>query len=147
MSFVVRLMMKRFLISDQTNASTSSSSNKMKSDDVSCVITESAAGTLGPVSNSKSSKLRRYDENYISIGFTKTTINGEEWPQCVVCLTVLASDSMKPNKLRRHLETKHAELVNKSKEFFPRKSNSFQSTQMTFKKNDNCTFQCSFSIF
>lgn len=75
--------------------------------DVSNVNTESAASTSGPVSNSKSTKLRRYDENYLSLGFTKTTINGEERPQCVVCLTVLASDSMKPNKLRRHLETKH----------------------------------------
>jgi hypothetical protein len=85
------------------------------------------------VSNSKSTKLRRYDENYLSLGFTKTSINGEERPQCVVCLSILASDSMKPNKLRRHLETKHAELVNKPKEFFARKLIDFQSTQQTFK--------------
>jgi len=124
--------MKRFLIIDQTSASTSSSSNKIMRADVSNVNTESAASTSGPVSNSKSTKLRRYD--YLSLGFTKTTINGEERPQCVVCLTVLASDSMKPNKLRRHLETKHAELVNKPKEFFARKCSSFQSTQQTFKK-------------
>lgn len=126
--------MKRFLIIDQTSASTSSSSNKIMRADVGYVNTESAAGTSGPVSNSKSTKLRRYDENYLSLGFTNTTINGEERPQCVVCLTVLASDSMKPNKLRRHLETKHTELVNKPKEFFARKCSSFQSTQQTFKK-------------
>lgn len=95
--------MKRFLIIDQTSASTSSSSNKIMRADVSYVNTESATVTSGPVSNSKSTKLRRYDENYLFLGFTKTTINGEERPQCVV----LASDSMKPNKLRRHLETKH----------------------------------------
>ncbi|KAL4083746.1 hypothetical protein QTP88_029062 [Uroleucon formosanum] len=126
--------MKRFLIIDQTSASTSSSSNKIMRADVSNVNTESAASTSGPVSNSKSTKLRRYDENYLFLGFTKTMINCEERPQCVVCLTVLASDSMKPNKLRRHLETKHAELVNKPKEFFARKCSSFQSTQQTFKK-------------
>lgn len=71
--------------------------------DVSNVNTESAASTSGPLSNSKSTKLRRHDENYLSLGFTKNGINGEERPQCVVCLTVLASDNMKPNKLRRHL--------------------------------------------
>jgi len=40
---------------------------------------------------------------------------------------------MKSNKLRRHFETKHAELVYKPKEFFARKRSSFQSTQQTFK--------------
>lgn len=82
---------------------------------ISSVNIESAAGTWGSVSNSKFTKSRRYDENYLSLGFTKTTINGKERPQCLVYLTVLASGSMKPNKLRRHLVTKHAELVNKPK--------------------------------
>lgn len=134
MLFVVRLIMKRFLISDQTSASTSSSSNEIKRNGVSSVNAESVIGTSGPVLHSKSTKLRRYDENYLSLGLTKTSINGEERPQCVVCLTVLASDSMKPNKLRRHLKNKHAELVNKPKEFIVRKRSSFQSTQQTFKK-------------
>jgi hypothetical protein len=126
--------MKIFLISDQTSASTSSSSNKIKRDNVSSVNSELATGTLSPVSNSKSTKLRRYDENYLSLGFTKTNINSEKRPQCVVSLIILSSDSMKPNKLKRHLETTHAELVNKPKEFFARKLISFQSTQQTFKK-------------
>jgi hypothetical protein len=120
---------KRFLKSDQTSTLTSSSSNKIKRDNVSSVKIESATGTLNLVSNSKSTKLRRCGENYLSLGFTKTPINGEERPQCVVRLTILASNSMKPNKLRRHLETKHAELINKPKEFFTRKHISFQSTQ------------------
>lgn len=124
--------MKRFLISDQSSASKSSSHNKILRDDISSVNTnESAASTSNSVRNTKS---RRYDDNYLSLGFTRTTINGEDRPQCVVCLTVLASDSMKPNKLRRHLETKHAELVNKPKEYFARKLNSFKSTQQTFTK-------------
>jgi hypothetical protein len=122
--------MKRFLISDQTSASTSSSSKKIKRDNVSSVNVESATDTSSPVSNSKSTKLRKYDENYFSLGFT--FINGEERPQCVIYLTILASDSMKPNKLRKHLEKKHAELVNIPKKFFTRKLICFQSTQQTF---------------
>lgn len=100
------------------------------------VNTESAASTSISDSalNRKSTKSRRYDEIYLSLGFTKTTINSEDRPQCVVCLTVLASDSMKPNKLRRHLERKHAELVNKPKEYFARKLSSFKSTQQTLTK-------------
>lgn len=122
--------MKRFLISDQSSASKSSRHNKILRDDISSVnTTESAASTSNSVRNTKS---RRYDDNYLSLGFTRTTINGEDRPQCVVCLTVLASDSMKPNKLRRHFETKHAELVNKPKEYFAQKLTAEQTfTKMT----------------
>ncbi|GFY16069.1 zinc finger BED domain-containing protein 5 [Trichonephila clavipes] len=33
---------------------------------------------------------------------------GEEKPLCVICSKILAADSMKPNKLKRHFETLHA---------------------------------------
>jgi hypothetical protein len=36
---------------------------------------------------------------------------------------MLAVDSIKPNKLKRHLETVHAECVRKALEFFHRKLN------------------------
>ncbi|GFV37916.1 putative DD41D transposase [Trichonephila clavipes] len=35
-------------------------------------------------------------------------VNGEEKALCVICSKILAADSMKPNKLKRHLETLHA---------------------------------------
>jgi len=40
----------------------------------------------------------RYD-TYLAFGFTYTTVGNEKRPQCVVCLKVLACDSLKPNKL------------------------------------------------
>jgi zinc finger BED domain-containing protein 5/7/8/9 len=73
-------------------------------------------------STSKISKSRKYDDNYLSIGFSKTLVGGEERPMCVVCGIVLAADSMKPNKLRRHIETVHgATMLTKPREFFERK--------------------------
>jgi hypothetical protein len=33
-------------------------------------------------------------------------------------MKMLAANSMKPNKLKRHVETKHAESVRKTPEFF-----------------------------
>lgn len=78
------------------------------------------------------SKVRKYDDSYLSLGFTRTNINGQERPQCVICLAVLASDSMKPNKLKRHLDTKHAGIANKPREFFERKLNSVKSTKKAF---------------
>lgn len=45
-------------------------------------------------------KARKYDEAYLSLGFTSTMIGQEEGPQCVVCLKILAADSLKHNKMK-----------------------------------------------
>ncbi|XP_064416286.1 zinc finger BED domain-containing protein 5-like [Latimeria chalumnae] len=66
---------------------------------------------------------RKYDEAYLQLGFTQSGSNDAPRPQCVVCGEVLANDSMRPCKLRRHLETKHPTLVSKSVEFFRGKLN------------------------
>ena len=47
-------------------------------------------------------KTRKYDGAYVAFGFTVTTVGNEERPVCLLCLKMLAADSMKPNKLRRH---------------------------------------------
>lgn len=54
----------------------------------------------------------------------------EEGPQCVVCLKILAAVSMKATKIKRHLETRHPDHVNKPLEF-PKVG-----------KCDVCTFMC-----
>ncbi|GFU84717.1 zinc finger MYM-type protein 6 [Trichonephila clavipes] len=53
-------------------------------------------------------KSRKYSQEYLNFGFTITEVNGEEKPLCVICSKILAADSMKPNKLKRHFETLHA---------------------------------------
>uniref|UniRef100_A0A8C7Y7X1 DUF4371 domain-containing protein n=1 Tax=Oryzias sinensis TaxID=183150 RepID=A0A8C7Y7X1_9TELE len=66
-------------------------------------------------------KTRKYDEAYVALGFTVTTVGDEERPVCLLCLKMLAADSMKPNKLRRHLKTLHPNHADKPLEFFQRK--------------------------
>ena len=44
-------------------------------------------------------------------------------PQCVLCMKVLLFESMKPSKLKRHLETKHVDCKNKDLSFFMRNAN------------------------
>lgn len=39
-------------------------------------------------------KFRKYDNNYLDFGFTYITIDNEERPKCIICLKVLAADSM-----------------------------------------------------
>jgi zinc finger BED domain-containing protein 5/7/8/9 len=79
-------------------------------------------------------KLRKYSLEYLKLGFTSTEVNEEERPVCVICSKILAADSMKPNKLKRHLETLHSEYVNKSREFFELKLKSYEKQKSFFKK-------------
>jgi hypothetical protein len=43
---------------------------------------------------------------------------------------ISAADSMKPNKLKRHPETKHSEIENKPEVYFRRKFDEFRFQQM-----------------
>ncbi|XP_069057834.1 SCAN domain-containing protein 3-like [Pleurodeles waltl] len=69
----------------------------------------------------RSAKIRSYDTSYLNFGFTCITINGEIRPQCVVCGITLANESLKPNKLKCHLEIIHGLLVGKNRDCFARK--------------------------
>jgi hypothetical protein len=74
-----------------------------------------------PTANSTQSciskpKSRKYDESYLSFGFTSVIINSKERSQCVLCLSILTADIMKPNKLKRRLETKRLGIKFKPEE-------------------------------
>lgn len=63
---------------------------------------------------SLNSRKRNYNEAFLDFGFTNQ--NGQ--PQCVICEVILSKESMKPNKLKRHLQTQHPELTTKPREYF-----------------------------
>ena len=67
-------------------------------------------------------KKRSYKEAFLNFGFTSVIENSIEKPQCVICSKVLTQESMKPSKLKQHLESRHSELVGKSVDYFRRKS-------------------------
>lgn len=56
-------------------------------------------------SEKKELKARKYNEAYLSSGFTSTSAGQEERSQCAVGLKILVADKMKPTKVKRHLET------------------------------------------
>ncbi|GBM02917.1 hypothetical protein AVEN_269842-1 [Araneus ventricosus] len=76
-------------------------------------------------------KLRKYQEEFINYGFTYCVVNGEEHP---LCKDKLANESMKPAKLKRHFETKHKDLVNKSETFFKKRAESMKNQNVFLKK-------------
>lgn len=66
----------------------------------------------------KKAKQRKYDESYLSFGFTYFGNRDTPHAQCVLCKKVLSDSSLAPSKLRRHLETKHAAHKDKDFSFF-----------------------------
>ena len=65
---------------------------------------------------------RSYKSAFLKHGFTY--IRGEggiEKPQCVLCFQVLSNESLKENKLKRHLHSCHPNLKEKSVDFFSTK--------------------------
>ncbi|XP_042910251.1 protein FAM200B-like [Parasteatoda tepidariorum] len=72
--------------------------------------------------NARSKKIRKYNEEFFKYGFTFCVVDEEERPICVICNEKLVNESMKPAKLKRHLETKHRDLQNKHADFFQRRA-------------------------
>lgn len=62
-------------------------------------------------------KKRKYDESYLSLGFSKVGNADAPDAQCVVCHKILSNSSLVPAKLRRHLETNHSEYKDKTQAF------------------------------
>ncbi|XP_060872696.1 zinc finger BED domain-containing protein 5-like [Metopolophium dirhodum] len=79
-------------------------------------------------------KFRKYDDSYLDFGFTYIKIDNEERPKCVICLKVLAADSMIPNKLKRHFETNHGSLINKKRDYFVRQREQLEKQSTSFIK-------------
>ncbi|KAL4132622.1 hypothetical protein QTP88_009744 [Uroleucon formosanum] len=79
-------------------------------------------------------KFRKYDDNYLDFGFTYIKMDNEERPKCVICLKVLAADSMIPNKLKRHFETNHGSFINKKRDYFVRQREQLEKQSTSFIK-------------
>ncbi|XP_062565796.1 zinc finger BED domain-containing protein 5-like [Armigeres subalbatus] len=69
-------------------------------------------------STSVKKKTRKYDPEYLQYGFTENNECELPRPQCVICFEVLANESLRPNKLLRHLQTKHFEWKDRAVDFF-----------------------------
>lgn len=69
------------------------------------------------------SKKRKYDEAYVSFGFTFIAEHdGTQKPQCLLCGKVLANGSIKPGKLKEHLTSVHPENASDSVDLFCEKA-------------------------
>lgn len=64
----------------------------------------------------------QYKPEFLQYGFTDLKVrSGLVRPQCVQCMQVLSNESLKENKLKRHLTTVHPELEDKPLTFWKEK--------------------------
>lgn len=89
-------------------------------------------------STSAKRKTRKYDPNYLQFGFMENEEYALPRPQCVLRLKVLANESMRPNKLLRHLQSRHPESKDKPIDFFVAKKRSLKASFVTAFNKRNC---------
>ena len=77
-----------------------------------------------------SAKKQKYDEIYIQLGFASVIIHSEKKLQCVLCNKAVSNDSMRPAKLKQHLENVHTEHLNKDKTYFERQRRAVKSMRL-----------------
>ena len=62
-------------------------------------------------------KCRQYSKEYLQFGFIHVP-NKPQIPLCLICESTLVNDSMRPCKLKEHLENKHPSKIDKGLEYF-----------------------------
>lgn len=95
-------------------------------------------------------KKRSYKEAFLKFGFTSVSEGPFEKPQCVICFKVLSQESMKPSKLKQHLESCHGELAGKTVDFFRRKSEHLKNVRLDsggmWAQQNNAALEASYRI-
>ncbi|KAM4749061.1 zinc finger BED domain-containing protein 5-like [Rhinophrynus dorsalis] len=78
----------------------------------------------------KNVKIRKYSDEFLKYGFTYIVAAGIEKPQCVICTEVLLAESMKPNKLKRHFDSKHPSFASKDIQYFKYKDDGVKKSRL-----------------
>ena len=63
---------------------------------------------------------RGFLDSYVDCGFMNITEKGIMKPQCLICLKVLTAQSLKPSKLKQHLQSQHPSYVGRDRSHFER---------------------------
>lgn len=78
----------------------------------------------------KMPKKRKYCEDFLQYGFSSIIMAGIEKPQCVICCEVLSAESMKPNKLKRHFDSKHLSFASRDINYFRSKADALKKARL-----------------
>ena len=62
-------------------------------------------------------KKRKYSHEYLSFWFIESRVDSNK-PECIFCGEILSFDAMKPAKLKRHQESRHASTLTQDSAYF-----------------------------
>ena len=117
--WIIVLTMEKFLIKhDKPNASSG----------------DTEPTHVGLQSSEDSNRKRRYKDSFLELGFCSIIDGGVEKPRCLICETVLCSESLKRSKLKRHFKTKHKDHTEKPLNFFKKLPTQYESQGCSFKR-------------
>jgi hypothetical protein len=105
--------------------------------------------TGGSENSSETRKTRSFNSEYLNLCLLQTEVYLPPLPLCVICCETLSNHSMKQSLLKRHLNTKHPTLKDKSVEYFTRKYEgiSISSAAVTvYAKSSQQALQASYEI-
>ncbi|XP_046986093.1 zinc finger BED domain-containing protein 5-like [Schistocerca americana] len=93
--------------------------------------------TLSTSEKAKQQPTRKYNESYLSYGFTGTGSGDYPFPLCLACGYKMANESLLPRKLRKHLKTVHSHFQDKPVSYFKRLSKQQTRASNSFKSVSN----------
>ena len=134
-SYTERLnKMDRFVIKRVSvqSSSTCAPDKNTQANEPGSIMREAASTSASepPPKKKVKSWTRQYSDEFLKYGFVKCEQEkGEPRPQCVICSEVLANESLKPSKLKRHLETKHTSLATKPVDYFQRRKEQMKMSE------------------
>ncbi|MBN3288297.1 ZBED5 protein, partial [Polyodon spathula] len=99
-----------------------------------------SASTSSSEANDQDKNKKRKACKARKFGFTSTEVNEEERLLCVFCQAVLSAESMKPNKLKRHLSSQHKEHEGKPRSFFKLYKKEIRVYAIDYNKEDFVNF-------
>lgn len=91
--------------------------------------------------------IRRYQDSYLTYGFTCVEKQGIPQPLCVICGDILANEAMVPSKMKRHLHTKHKTHIGKNEKYFKRLLEGHQKQAHLFTKHLSITDKAQLASF
>jgi hypothetical protein len=141
--------MNRFLVNKTPDLEEDSTQEAVSETYVAGKPVAKKSHTAGESENSSETrKTSIYNSKYLKFGFT-TNGRVPPLPLRVICCKTLSNLCMKPSLLKRHLNTKHPTLKDKSTEYFTRKCegiNISSAAVTVYAKSSQQALQASYEI-
>ena len=94
---------------------------------------------------------RKHSADYIKYGFIAILHRGESLPKCVICMKTHSNAALKLSLLKRHLESNHADKINRDKNHFERLGENVKRQRMDhtgqFYRHNTKIMKASYEVF